>query len=66
MSYELFCSKVKFLVAKSGISEVPKFSRDDGKFIAKCDGITIVGKSGSKSVKVSWGYGQHMAVSHLA
>ena len=67
MSFEMFCKKVKSLVKNAGISELPMFSEeDDGRFVAKCDGVTIVGNSSNKSVKVSWNYGQHISVARLA
>lgn len=67
MSYKLFCDKVRELVKKSGISNpVRFFIHDDGRFFAKCDGVTIVGNSKSKSVRVSWGYGQHVGMVNFA
>ena len=65
MSYETFCDKVRFLVAKSGISETPRFCKNGGNFTAQCDDVLIIGKSTSRNVKVTWGYGQHTAVSRL-
>ena len=62
VSYEVFCNKVKLLITKSGISKMPRFFiHDDGRYFAKCDGVTIVGNPRSQLVKVSWGYGQHMS-----
>lgn len=62
MSYKTFCNKTKELVKKSGIlSPVRFFIHDDGRYFAKCDGVTIIGNSICESCWASWGYGQHMA-----
>lgn len=67
MSYKSFCDKVRELVKKSGVKNpVRFFIHDDGRYFAKCDGITIIGNSISKSVWVSCGYGQHTGRVSLA
>lgn len=67
MSYKLFCDKVREIVERSGISNPLRFFiHDDGRYFAKCDGVTIIGNSISEWGWVSWGYGQHTSRIKLA
>ena len=66
MSFNHFKENVGKLVDKAGIKEPAECFKCDGKYIAQCDDVTIIGNSISDRVTVEWGYGQHKAVLNFA
>ena len=62
MSYRDFCLRVLALVHKAGSEAV--FANEDGRYIARCSDVTILGNSVSRSVLVKWGSG-HAAIAHI-
>lgn len=59
MSFMDFKSKIYGFVNKAGISDKVEFINDvdTGKYIAKCDGVTITGNQSGLSLTVKWGSG---------
>lgn len=65
MSYEVFQDRCLALVSAADSSVSVRFSRDDGKFIARfSNGVKIIGNSVCSSIQVKWGSG-HSAIARI-
>lgn len=63
MSFATFKRIVLTICAKSGGGITPRFSEEDGKFVATYDDIEISGNSKSVKLTARWGSGKcHQAM----
>ncbi len=61
MSFDMFKYKVKALVLKAGVEINVRFFNDTemGRFVAKCDDVTLIGSPSCLKIAVKWGSGHY-------